>query len=87
MKLMYFDVRGVVEVARYMLHMGGAEYEDFRYPIDTSTFAKPVSPHAREPRGGLRTLPRCARKPAMLGCGLPARRLGCRACSTCRATG
>ncbi len=60
MKLVYFDVRGVVEVARYMLHMGGAEYEDFRYPIDTTTFAKPVRLHAREPRGVLRARPSAA---------------------------
>jgi hypothetical protein len=53
MKLIYFDVRGVVEVARYMLHMGGAEYEDFRYPIDLSNFAKPVRLHESEPRRGL----------------------------------
>jgi len=47
MKLIYFDVRGVVEVARYMLHMGGAEYEDFRYPIDVSNFAKPEADAAK----------------------------------------
>ena len=47
MKLVYFNLRGVVEVARYMLHMGGAEYEDFRYPFDLSNWAKPASaaPH------------------------------------------
>jgi hypothetical protein len=43
MKLTYFNLRGVVEVARYMLHMGGAEYEDFRYPFDFSNWAKPAS--------------------------------------------
>ena len=47
MKLVYFNVRGVVEVARYMLHMGGAEYEDFRYPFDESNYAKPASAQPR----------------------------------------
>jgi len=41
MKLVYFNVRGVVEVSRYMLHMAGAEYEDRRYPFDNSNWAKP----------------------------------------------
>jgi len=41
-KLVYFNVRGVCEVARYMLHICNADYEDFRYPIDTSTFKKEV---------------------------------------------
>lgn len=33
MKLIYFDLRGVVEVSRYMLAISGTEYEDFRYPV------------------------------------------------------
>jgi len=41
MKLTYFNLRGLAEVSRYMLHMGGATYEDFRLPIDVATFAKP----------------------------------------------
>jgi hypothetical protein len=45
MKLTYFNVRGLAEVSRYMLHMGGAQYEDFRLPIDVATFAKPVNSH------------------------------------------
>ena len=47
MKLVYFNLRGVVEVSRYMLHMGGAEYEDFRYPFDTSNWAKPEADAAK----------------------------------------
>ena len=45
MKLTYFNVRGLAEVSRYMLHMGGATYEDFRLPIYVATFAKPVNSH------------------------------------------
>jgi len=42
MKLVYFNGRGVCEVARYMLHMSGADYEDHRYPINHATFEKKV---------------------------------------------
>ena len=38
--LTYFNGRGVIEVARYMLHIGGADWEDFRYPIDMQSKAK-----------------------------------------------
>ena len=38
--LRYFNGRGVIEVARYMLHIGGADWEDFRYPIDMQSKAK-----------------------------------------------
>jgi hypothetical protein len=37
MKLIYFDVRGVMEVGRYMLAMSGTEYEDFRYPVESAS--------------------------------------------------
>jgi len=42
MKLVYFNGRGVCEVARYMLHMSGVDYEDHRYPINHTTFEKKV---------------------------------------------
>ena len=43
MKLTYFNLRGLAETSRYMLHMAGAKYEDCRYPIDVAAgFAKPV---------------------------------------------
>jgi len=42
MKLVYFNGRGVCEVARYMLHMSGVDYEDHRYPINHATFEKKV---------------------------------------------
>ena len=56
MKLIYFNARGVVEVSRYMLHIAGAEYEDFRFPIDIKTFKKDEADAAKvsRERGSLR---------------------------------
>ena len=34
MKLTYFNVRGLAETSRFLLAIGGEEYEDFRYPLD-----------------------------------------------------
>ena len=48
--LTYFNGRGVIEVARYMLHIGGADWEDFRYPIDMQSKAK--YEHAAEDKVG-----------------------------------
>jgi hypothetical protein len=77
MKLTYFNLRGVVEVARYMLHMGGAEYEDFRYPFDFSNWAKPAERERERERK--RESPReqtgsaAARFPALALCISPPR--------------
>ena len=30
-KLLYFNARGAMEVTRYILHIGGEDWEDFRY--------------------------------------------------------
>jgi hypothetical protein len=45
MNLVYFGGRGVIEVARYMLHMGGADWEDTRFPItmENGQYLRPVS--------------------------------------------
>lgn len=46
-KLVYFDARGVCEVARFMFAVSATEYEDFRYPVkfgtpgDFSTIIRP----------------------------------------------
>lgn len=37
LKLLYFDVRGAGEVARYLLAISGTPYEDKRYPIKFGT--------------------------------------------------
>jgi len=39
--LRYFDARGVVENTRVMFAISGVEYEDFRYPINLDTYARP----------------------------------------------
>jgi hypothetical protein len=33
LKLVYFDAKGVVEISRVLLKIGGMPFEDFRYPI------------------------------------------------------
>uniref|UniRef100_A0A7S0EYZ1 Glutathione S-transferase n=1 Tax=Hanusia phi TaxID=3032 RepID=A0A7S0EYZ1_9CRYP len=41
-KLTYFNLRGLAEPTRYMLHIAGVEYEDHRYPIDVAAgFKRP----------------------------------------------
>jgi hypothetical protein len=40
-KLIYFNAKGVIEPTRMMLAVAGVQYEDFRYPIDPTTWAKP----------------------------------------------
>lgn len=40
-KLQYFNARGVVEPVRIMFAIAKQEYEDFRYPVDFTTFSKP----------------------------------------------
>ena len=40
-KLQYFNVRGLAENIRMMFDIAGQEFEDARYPIDTSNFSKP----------------------------------------------
>jgi len=40
-KLKYFDARGVIENVRIMFAIAKQEYEDFRYPVDFTTWAKP----------------------------------------------
>jgi hypothetical protein len=39
-KLLYFNARGVIEVARYILHIGGEDWEDYRYSIELPTYKK-----------------------------------------------
>lgn len=41
MKLTYFAGRGVIEPTRIMLAIAKVPYEDFRYPIDPATYARP----------------------------------------------
>jgi len=41
MKLTYFNARGVIEPTRIMLAIAGVKYEDFRFPIDAATYARP----------------------------------------------
>jgi glutathione S-transferase len=38
---LYFNARGVVEAARICYAIKGFTYEDFRYPIDSTTWARP----------------------------------------------
>jgi prostaglandin-H2 D-isomerase / glutathione transferase len=40
MKLTYFNVRGLAETSRFLLALGGEEYEDFRYPLDVIDMKK-----------------------------------------------
>ena len=40
MKLTYFNVRGLAETSRFLLALGGEEYEDFRYPLDVIDMSK-----------------------------------------------
>lgn len=40
-KLVYFNGRGVIENARILLAIADVKYEDFRYPIDFTTYARP----------------------------------------------
>jgi prostaglandin-H2 D-isomerase / glutathione transferase len=40
MKLTYFNVRGLAETTRYLLALGGEEYEDFRYPLEVIDMSK-----------------------------------------------
>ena len=39
-KLIYFNARGVIEVARYILHIGGEDWEDYRYSIELPNYKK-----------------------------------------------
>jgi glutathione S-transferase len=39
--LIYFNGRGVIENARILLAIAGVQYEDYRYPIDIATYARP----------------------------------------------
>mmetsp|Transcript_19114 Transcript_19114/g.52688 ORF Transcript_19114/g.52688 Transcript_19114/m.52688 type:complete len:217 (+) Transcript_19114:1-651(+) len=39
-KLVYFNGRGLAEVARYLLHIAGVAYEDYRWPI-SADFKRP----------------------------------------------
>ena len=40
MKLTYFNVRGLAETSRFLLALGGEEYEDFRYPLEVIDMSK-----------------------------------------------
>jgi len=40
-QLTYFNTRGLAEASRIMFALANVEYEDKRYPIDTTTFARP----------------------------------------------
>jgi glutathione S-transferase len=40
MKLTYFNVRGLAETSRFLLAIGGEDYEDFRYPLDVIDMSK-----------------------------------------------
>ena len=40
-KLVYFNARGVCENTRIMLAIANVQYEDFRFPVDFKTFARP----------------------------------------------
>jgi len=40
-KLVYFNVRALAEVSRLLFSVAGIEFEDYRYPIDTSNFSRP----------------------------------------------
>jgi prostaglandin-H2 D-isomerase / glutathione transferase len=40
MKLNYFNVRGLAETSRFLLALGGEEYEDFRYPLEVIDMSK-----------------------------------------------
>ena len=40
MKLVYFNGRGLAEISRILLAIGGEEYEDFRYPLEVIDFSK-----------------------------------------------
>lgn len=55
LKLVYFDARGVVEVARCMLAMNNITYEDHRFPINFSPDGKFLYPEftAAKERGEL----------------------------------
>ena len=39
MKLVYFNGRGLAETSRILLAIAGAEYEDFRYPLEVRDWA------------------------------------------------
>ena len=40
MKLTYFNIRGLAETSRFLLSLGGEEYEDFRYPLEVIDMSK-----------------------------------------------
>jgi prostaglandin-H2 D-isomerase / glutathione transferase len=40
MKLTYFDVKGLAETSRFLLAIGGEDYEDFRYPLNVIDMSK-----------------------------------------------
>ena len=40
MKLVYFNGRGLAEISRILLAIGGEEYEDFRYPLKIIDWSK-----------------------------------------------
>jgi len=39
LKLCYFNGRGLAETSRMILAVAGAEYEDFRYPLEVIDWA------------------------------------------------
>jgi hypothetical protein len=56
-KLLYFNARGVIEVARYILHIGGEDWEDYRYSIELPNYKKEEADAAKVKDGrGMRKI-------------------------------
>ena len=49
-KLTYFQARGIVEHCRLLFKIANVPFEDFRYPIDPATYARPEFGASPTPR-------------------------------------